>query len=231
MSFWNRVASVAVALGLTVSAHSAQAFSVPVPGVQQEVGRTGLKLVPADKMLRLKSSPGAGRSESDALKTGALKAGALKAGALSEAERSARGKLRATQCLATAMYFEARGEPSRGQFIVGRVILNRVASRFYPNDICAVVYQNANLKNRCQFSFACDGAPNLVRDIEAWREIRRRATYLVECDDKCSLAALGRSDLWTSTHYHADYVNPNWAKKLQRTGQVGRHIFYYTSTM
>jgi spore germination cell wall hydrolase CwlJ-like protein len=129
-------------------------------------------------MLRLKSSPGAGRSESDA-----LKAGALKAGALSEAERSARGKLRATQCLATAMYFEARGEPSRGQFIVGRVILNRVASRFYPNDICAVVYQNANLKNRCQFSFACDGAPNLVRDIEAWREIRRRATYLVECDD------------------------------------------------
>ena len=174
-----------------------------------------MKLLPTNRMLL--ASPGS--------------TDRFEPGGLTEAVRLARKKVRDIQCLATAMYFEARGEPSRGQFIVGRVILNRSQSRFYPNDICGVVYQNAHMKNSCQFSFACDGLPNRVRDRDAWQQIKRRATYLVECGDKCSLAALGQSDLWTSTHYHADYVNPNWAKKLQRTGQVGRHIFYYTNTM
>ena len=216
MALWKSIAPVAVAAGLMVSAQPAQSFSVPVPEVQQDVGRTDVRLVPTDKMLLLNPPEGTGN---------------LASGGLTEAVQSARKKIRDIQCLSTAMYFEARGEPSRGQFIVGRVILNRVASRYYPDDICAVVYQNAHMKNACQFSFACDGEPNRVRDTAAWQQIKRRAHYLVDCDDKCSLAALGRSDLWTSTHYHADYVSPNWAKKLQRTGQVGRHIFYYTKTM
>jgi spore germination cell wall hydrolase CwlJ-like protein len=216
MALWKSIAPVAVAAGLMVSAQPAQSFSVPVPEVQQDVGRTDIRLVPTDKMLLLSRPEGTGN---------------LASGGLTEAVRSARKKIRDIQCLSTAMYFEARGEPSRGQFIVGRVILNRVASRYYPDDICEVVYQNAHMKNACQFSFACDGEPNRVRDTAAWQQIKRRAQYLVDCDDKCSLAALGRSDLWTSTHYHADYVSPNWAKKLQRTGQVGRHIFYYTNTM
>ena len=216
MALWKSIAPVAVAAGLMVSAQPAQSFSVPVPEVQQDVGRTDIRLVPTDKMLLLNPAESTGN---------------LASGGLTEAVRSERKKIRDIQCLATAMYFEARGEPSRGQFIVGRVILNRVASRYYPDDVCEVVYQNAHMKNACQFSFACDGEPNRVRDTAAWQQIKRRAQYLLDCDDKCSLAALGRSDLWTSTHYHADYVSPNWAKKLQRTGQVGRHIFYYTNTM
>jgi spore germination cell wall hydrolase CwlJ-like protein len=215
MALWKRIAPVAVAVGLMFSTHPAQSFSLSPPGVQGDVERTEIKLVPTDKMLLLSTPRSAGLSKTP----------------LSEAAKSARQKARHVQCLATALYFEARGEPARGQFIVGRVILNRVKSRYYPNDICDVVYQNAHLKNRCQFSFACDGLPNRVNETKTWSEIKRRAQYLVECDDKCSLAALGRSDLWTSTHYHADYVSPNWAKKLQRTGQIGRHIFYYTSTM
>lgn len=216
MALWKSISPVAVAVGLLFSAQPAQSFSVSVPGVQQDIGRTDITLIPTDKMLLLGAPPGSGK---------------LERGGLTEAVKSARKKVREIQCLATAMYFEARGEPARGQFIVGRVILNRVQSRYYPDDICGVVYQNAQMKNGCQFSFACDGLPNRVRDTDAWQQIKRRATYLVECDDKCSMAALGRSDLWTSTHYHADYANPNWAKKLQRTGQVGRHIFYYTSSM
>ena len=216
MALWKSIVPVAVAVGLMMSAQPAQSFSVPVPGVQEDVGRADIDLVPTDKMLQLGSEKSTG---------------ATPHAVVAEAVRSARKKVRQVQCLATAMYFEARGEPARGQFIVGRVILNRVASRYYPDDICEVVYQNAHMKNRCQFSFACDGLPNRVSETNTWQQIKRRAQYLVECDDKCSLAALGRSDLWTSTHYHADYVSPNWAKKLQRTGQVGRHIFYYTSTM
>jgi spore germination cell wall hydrolase CwlJ-like protein len=216
MKLWKAVAPVVVAFGLMLSANPAQSFSVPLPGVQQDVGRTDIKLVPSDKLLVLNSSGAAGM---------------IDPGLMTAVVEQARKKVRAIHCLATAMYFEARGEPARGQFIVGRVILNRVASRFYPNEICDVVYQNAHMKNRCQFSFACDGQPNRVREAEVWAQIKRRARYLVECDDTCSIAALGRSELWTSTHYHADYVHPNWASKLQRTGQIGRHIFYYTSTM
>jgi spore germination cell wall hydrolase CwlJ-like protein len=216
MALWKSIVPVAVAVGLMMSAQPAQSFSVPVPGVQEDVGRTDIELVPTDKMLLLESEKNTGGT---------------RRAVVAEAARSARKKVREIQCLATAMYFEARGEPARGQFIVGRVILNRVASRYYPDDICEVVYQNAQLKNRCQFSFACDGQPNQVSESTTWQQIKRRAQYLVECDDKCSLAALGSSELWTSTHYHADYVSPNWARKLHRTGQVGRHIFYYTSTM
>jgi spore germination cell wall hydrolase CwlJ-like protein len=216
MGLWKSIAPVAVAVGLMFSAHPAHSFSVPIPGVQEDVGRIDINLVPADKLLVLNTADSSVR---------------VAHRGVTEAVRNARQKVRHIQCLATAMYFEARGEPSRGQFIVGQVILNRVASRYYPNDICDVVYQNAHMKNACQFSFACDGQPNRVRETQAWSQIKRRAQYLVECDDKCSLAALGQSELWTSTHYHADYVSPNWAKKLQRTGQVGRHIFYYTSTM
>jgi spore germination cell wall hydrolase CwlJ-like protein len=220
MISWKSIAPVAVAVGLMFSAQGAQAFSIPVPGVQEDVGRTDINLVPADKLLLLSEAKSTGKST-----------GKVATGGLTEAVRSARQKVREIQCLATAMYFEARGEPARGQFIVGRVILNRVASRYYPGNICDVVYQNAHMKNACQFSFACDGLPNRVRETDAWSQIKRRAAYLMECDDKCTLAAIGRSELWTSTHYHADYVSPNWANKLQRTGQVGRHIFYYTSTM
>lgn len=213
MDLSKSIVPVAVAVGLLISAQPAQSFSVPVPDVQEDVGRTDVKLIPADKMMALDTPAGIVRMPdggSDAA--------------------SAREKRRDIQCLATAMYFEARGEPARGQYIVGRVILNRVKSRYYPDDICSVVYQNAQLKNACQFSFACDGLPNRVRDAQAWEQIKRRAAFLVECDDIC-IAASGPSDLWTSTHYHADYVNPNWAKKLRRTGQVGRHIFYYSSSM
>ena len=72
----------------------------------------------------------------------------------SAAEVSEKGGL---ECLARAIYFEARGEPVSGKIAVGRVILNRVESKACPDSICEVVYENAHLRNRCQFSFACDG--------------------------------------------------------------------------
>lgn len=132
------------------------------------------------------------------------------------------------ECLARAIYFEARGESVAGQRAVARVILNRVESRFYPNSICGVVYQNDHLRNACQFSFACDGKPDRITDEKAFRKaeaIARRAFGCVQ--SWCKLAdPVGRS-----THYHADYVKPGWANRLERTGRIGSHIFYYTATM
>jgi spore germination cell wall hydrolase CwlJ-like protein len=132
-----------------------------------------------------------------------------------------------TRCLSLAIYHEARGEPDEGQNAVGRVILNRAASRYYPDTICGVVYQNAARLNRCQFSFACDGKPDRAGNLRAWAAVVAMAERLL-CRDECGGVAIS-ADLIRSTHYHATYVRPSWSKKLQRTGQIGSHIFYFAS--
>jgi hypothetical protein len=65
-------------------------------------------------------------------------------------------RARAEKCLADAVYFEARGEPLRGQQAVAQVVMNRVFSGYYPNNVCGVVYQNAGRYLACQFTFACE---------------------------------------------------------------------------
>ena len=132
-----------------------------------------------------------------------------------------------TRCLSMAIYHEARGEPAEGQNAVGQVILNRAANRFYPDTVCGVVYQNAAWHNRCQFSFACDGKTDQAGNMRAWQAAVQMAERLL-CRDVCGGVAIS-ADLIRSTHYHADYVRPSWSKKLQRTGQIGGHVFYFTS--
>jgi len=73
------------------------------------------------------------------------------------------------KCLAEGIYFESRGEPVRGQIAVAQVILNRAFSGHYPSSICGVVYQNSHRHLACQFTFACDRHPDVVRDQAAWR--------------------------------------------------------------
>jgi spore germination cell wall hydrolase CwlJ-like protein len=126
------------------------------------------------------------------------------------------------KCLAEAIYFEARGEPELGQAAVAQVVLNRVKNPAYPNTICAVVYQNKHLKNRCQFSFACDGVKDRVRTFSrAWRVAERIARDVT--DGKTWL-----KDVADSTHYHANYVSPDWGPTMIRKDRVGAHIFYRT---
>lgn len=131
-------------------------------------------------------------------------------------------------CLADAVYFEARGEPEAGQRMVAEVVLNRVESRFYPDTVCDVVYQNDHMRGACQFSFACDGIPEEITEPHAYGKARRIAVESLRCAGKCRAF---RRLLGRSTHYHADRVSPSWAAKLLRTGKFGRHIFYYTSSM
>lgn len=122
-------------------------------------------------------------------------------------------------CLATAIYFEARGESYRGQVAVAQVVLNRVKDHRYPETICGVVFQNQNRRNSCQFSFACDGIPETINDRQSWaqaEDIAKRFTagelYLTEVAD--------------ATHYHATYVRPAWAPRMNKVTQIGLHVFY-----
>lgn len=127
-------------------------------------------------------------------------------------------------CLAKAIYFEARGEPEAGQYAVGQVILNRLANKSYPSTICEVVYQNAHRQHRCQFSFACDNLPDVPVDVATFLDIEIRALQLLACRETC-LSHVD-STVWRSTHYHADYVQPSWSKKLNFVGRIGQHLFY-----
>jgi spore germination cell wall hydrolase CwlJ-like protein len=122
-------------------------------------------------------------------------------------------------CLAQAIYFEARGESDKGQAAVAQVVLNRVSSGLYPSTICGVVFQNRQHYHACQFSFACEGRSLRITEVEAWRRAQRIAAAVT--DGKTYLADVGEA-----THYHAVYVHPYWARRLERTDRIGHHIFY-----
>ena len=125
-------------------------------------------------------------------------------------------------CLARAVYFEARSESELGQLAVAKVILNRVKDPEYPKTICGVVYQGSGRRNSCQFSFACDGLPDDVRSASSWANAKRIAQKAIAGD--AQVAAIG-----TATNYHADYVKPKWAKSMKRLVKIGRHVFYEDS--
>lgn len=125
------------------------------------------------------------------------------------------------QCLASGIYFEARGEPVKGQAAVAQVILNRVRNPAYPKTICEVVYQNKDWRNRCQFSFACDRVADRVRSQAHWKIAREVAMAT-------TAGKIWLSEVGSSTHYHATYVRPAWAKTMKKVGRIGLHVFYRT---
>jgi spore germination cell wall hydrolase CwlJ-like protein len=117
------------------------------------------------------------------------------------------------ECLAAAVYFEARGESLEGQLAVADVVLNRAASGEYPTSICEVVKQPQ------QFSFVRNGLfPPIDQNNVAWRT----AVAVADIADKKLAAELTSDVLW----YHAEYVSPSWGRHLDRVTQIGAHIFY-----
>jgi spore germination cell wall hydrolase CwlJ-like protein len=131
-----------------------------------------------------------------------------------------RVRLAEENCLARAVYFEARSESELGQMAVAKVILNRTRSEGFPKTICGVVYQGSNRRNSCQFSFACDGLPDDVRDPAAWERSKSVAKRAIAGDASVASKMKG------AINYHADYVKPKWSKTMKRLVKIGRHIFY-----
>ena len=133
-------------------------------------------------------------------------------------ESQAEFEARERRCLATAIYFEARGEPLRGQIAVGQVILNRVRSPMFPQTICGVVYQG-QMHPGCQFSFACDGQSDNPRNDAQWALAQSVAK-------KIMAGELWLPEIGYSTYYHANYVRPDWVGDMNKIDKIGRHIFY-----
>jgi spore germination cell wall hydrolase CwlJ-like protein len=143
---------------------------------------------------------------------------------MSPAERLAltgAARARHEKCLADAIYFEARGEPVRGQMAVAQVVINRVFSGYYPNNVCGVVYQNAHRHRRlrCQFTFACDGIPERINEPQAWERAKRIARDALDGN-------FWLNDVGKATHYHARWVHPWWVREMRRLDRIGVHTFY-----
>lgn len=122
------------------------------------------------------------------------------------------------QCLAEAIYFEARGESLAGQFAVAEVILNRVESPRYPGTICGVVRQGADRRGACQFSYACDGKPEVIADQESWDRAGKIAALMLDSADRPLTEG--------ATHFHTTAVRPVWSRIYERTARIGAHLFY-----
>jgi len=116
-------------------------------------------------------------------------------------------------CLATAVYFEARGESPEGQLAVARVVMNRAASGKYPPTWCSTV------KQPWQFSFVRNGRfPAIDTGSDAWR----KAQAITRLAMSNAVPSLSSDVLW----YHANYVAPSWGRRLTRAEKIGAHIFY-----
>jgi len=128
-------------------------------------------------------------------------------------------------CLAQNIYFEARSSNLADQVAVADVVLNRVKDERYPNTICEVVHQgrqhpNGQMKrNQCQFSWYCDGKSDYPLDKDAWANAQQRAYMMLIHGDYRGISQ-------GATHYHAKYVNPDWARQFDLIGRIGVHIFY-----
>ena len=131
--------------------------------------------------------------------------------------RGALDESRDLECLAQAVYYEARGEVADGQAAVAQVVLNRVRHPAFPKSICAVVFQGARTSG-CQFSFACDGASHHPVDSLAWRRSEKVAQK--------ALDGAVASDVGNATHFHVAGMSAGWSSSLMKVAQIGSHIFY-----
>ena len=125
---------------------------------------------------------------------------------------------RALTCLTQAVYYEAAGEGPDGERAVAQVVLNRMHHPGYPASVCGVIYQGSERGTGCQFTFTFDGSLLRTPAPALWTRARKIAE---ESLDGKVFAVVGHA-----THYHADYVLPYWADSLDKTVQIGRHIFY-----
>ena len=128
-------------------------------------------------------------------------------------------------CLALNVYYEARNQPLQGQMAVAEVVMNRVVSNKFPDTVCEVIEEGPTyswkpdfpVRNRCQFSWYCDGKSDLPIEAEAWETARIVAKDIL---------ANRPMVLKGATHYHAIDVNPKWAKTKTLIIRIGDHLFY-----
>ena len=134
--------------------------------------------------------------------------------------------IEALMCLALNVYHEAKNQSFIGQVAVAQVTMNRVRDDRYPDTVCEVVKQGPTyswkpdfpVRNRCQFSWYCDGKSDKPKDEDSYYTALHIARRMLE----------GNLIDFTegATHYHATYLRPDWAETKTYITQIDDHIFY-----
>ncbi len=125
---------------------------------------------------------------------------------------------RATDCLAAAIWYEAGAETLAGKKAVAQVVLNRVRHPAFPKTVCGVVFQGAERRTGCQFTFTCDGAMTRTPSASAWGNARGLARIM--------LTGEVFKPVGSATHYHTDWVLPAWSAKLDKVHRESTHLFF-----
>lgn len=126
--------------------------------------------------------------------------------------------MKEVECLARNIYFEAGGEPRAGKIAVAEVTMNRVHSKQYPRTVCGVVHQK--IRGTCQFSWVCQGKNKVYRNSDAWQDSVRIAESILISKKEYGI-------IGSAKHFHAVYVDPNWAESKRMIKKIGQHIFYH----
>jgi spore germination cell wall hydrolase CwlJ-like protein len=123
------------------------------------------------------------------------------------------------KCLSEVLYYEARGEGAGGQKAIAEVVFHRMNRGDYGHSICAVVYEGSS-RPGCQFSFTCNGDMKRARQPGAWREAEALAAKILTGQVALKNATGG------ALNFHAVSVSPEWSDTMDRTTQIGNHVFY-----
>lgn len=123
------------------------------------------------------------------------------------------------RCLSEVLYYEARGEGVQGEKAVAEVVFHRMNTGNYGHSICAVVYEGSG-RPGCQFSFTCNGDLRRTKEVRAWAQAEQLAAQILTGQ------AWRKNSTAGATNYHAVSVMPDWAPTLEKTTQIGNHIFY-----
>lgn len=128
-------------------------------------------------------------------------------------------QMAARDCLAEAIYFEARGEPEAGRVAIAHVVLNRAADDDHPDDICAVIREGEERgRGKCQFSWRCDGLADKPREGEAWEQAKVLAEEVLNGQHPDPTGG--------ALFFHQAKVSPDWSAKLNRVAAIGNHVYY-----
>jgi spore germination cell wall hydrolase CwlJ-like protein len=123
------------------------------------------------------------------------------------------------KCLSEVLYYEARGEGASGQKAIAEVVFHRMNHGDYGHSICAVVYEGSS-HSGCQFSFTCNGDMKHTKQASAWREAEALAAQILTGQVALKNATGG------AVNFHAVSVSPDWADTMDKTTQIGNHVFY-----
>lgn len=133
-------------------------------------------------------------------------------------------------CMGEALYWEGRNQSVNGMNGIAHVIMNRVASPYFPDTVCGVVHQGPRdgskiSKYRCQFTYFCDGKGDSYPVNNNLDEVVAAEKADLVAED---VMYNGTTDTTNgSDHYHASYINaPYWAKYEIKIATIDTHIFY-----